>query len=321
MSDLSPETRRLIDMARDGDRLPPGRRAVLESKFFARVAGGALIGLAAREAFAKSAGLFGPVTKGIAGLALVSSLGAGGYFAVRAARYDLAPSMRNTMTDTPRTDAPRTTNTPPLAPWESPAPQAIAAAPSRATRSAEAEPARRAGNAAGVTEPRESIARRAPAAAPGRSSSGEAPKVSSAPSRTAASRAAQPSAVAAAPAQAAAPAATPTAPEPQPPAPAEETAPARVPNTLADETRLLWEADQALRSGNTSRAVTLLDEHASRYPDGSLSPERGAERVVALCKLGRIDAPTVRGYLASHPNVSLSERIQQACSRILSRSK
>src|SRR5262245_57519504 len=96
MSDLSPETRRLIDMARDGDRLPAGRRAMLESRFFARVAGGALIGFAAREAWAKSAGLFGPVTKGIAGLALVSSLGAGGYLAVRATRSDLAPSMRST---------------------------------------------------------------------------------------------------------------------------------------------------------------------------------------------------------------------------------
>ena len=53
-----------------------------------------MIGLAAREAFARSAGLFGPVAKGVAGLALVSSIGAGGYLAVRAARYDVAPSMR-----------------------------------------------------------------------------------------------------------------------------------------------------------------------------------------------------------------------------------
>ncbi len=101
----------------------------------------------------------------------------------------------------------------------------------------------------------------------------------------------------------------------------EEAPPARAQSTLADETRLLWEADQALRSGNTSRAVSLLDEHATRFPDGALSPERGAERVVALCKLGRIDAATVRSYLTSHPNLSLSERIQQACSRILSRAK
>src|SRR5262249_25608585 len=110
-----------------------------------------------------------------------------------------------------------------------------------------------------------------------------------------------------APVAAAAPAPTaPPAPEVTAPTP-EETSPPRPPSTLTDETRLLWEADQALRSGNTSRAMSLLDEHASRFPDGALSPERGAERVVALCKVGRIDAATVRSYLASHPNVSLSE--------------
>src|SRR5438874_5686055 len=98
MSDLSPETRRLLDMAREGDRLPASRRAWLESKFFARVAGGAVVGFAAREAWAKS-GLFGPVAKGVAGLALVSSIGAGGYFAVRASRADLASSIRNTTTE------------------------------------------------------------------------------------------------------------------------------------------------------------------------------------------------------------------------------
>jgi hypothetical protein len=306
MSDLSPETRRLIDMARDGDRLPPGRRAMLETRFFARVAGGAIIGLAAREAWAKSAGLFGPVAKGLAGLAVVSSIGAGGYLAVRATRTDLAPSMRTTITET--SHAARATN----ATNEAPAAQAIVTAPSRSPRGAEAEPARRAGSGVNVTEPREPIARRASAPVAAKAA---------APSRGSTPRTSAPAAVAAAPAQAAAPAAT-TPPAPEPPAPAaEEAAPARASTALADETRLLWEADQALRSGSTSRALSLLDEHASRYPDGSLSPERGAERVVALCKLGRIDAPTVRGYLNSHPNVSLSERIQQACSRILGRSK
>jgi TolA-binding protein len=313
MSDLSPETRRLIDMARDGDRLPPGRRAMLETRFFTRVVGGAVIGLAAREAFAKSTGLFGPVAKGIAGLALVSSIGAGGYWAVRATRSDLAASLRNTSQETSHAAGPSNE-------WSAPAAQAMAAPPSRPVRAAETEPPRRAGNSLNVAEPRESIARRAPASvamrtpsAPGRGTSSR-----SAPAPVAPAQAGAPT-QATAPAQAA-PVATPPA-TPEPPAPAAEETASRVPNALADETRLLWEADQALRSGNTARAVTLLDEHASRYPDGSLSPERGAERVMALCKLGRIDAPTVRSYLGSHPNLSLSERIQQACSRILSRTK
>jgi hypothetical protein len=309
MSDLSPETRRLIDMARDGDRLPPGRRARLETRFFARVAGGVVIGLAAREAFAKS-GLFGPVAKGLAGLAVVSSIGAGGYLAVRATRSDLAASMRPTSTESSRahhaTNEMRATNE-----TIAPATPPFVAAPSRSQRAAEAEPARRASNGVNLTEPRESVSRRS-----------SAPVAAKVASRGSTPRASAPAAaVAAAPAQTTAPVAT-TAPAPEPPAPAaEEAAPARPSTALADETRLLWEADQALRSGSTSRALSLLDEHASRYPDGSLSPERGAERVVALCKLGRIDAPTVRGYLNAHPNVSLSERIQQACSRILGRSK
>jgi hypothetical protein len=316
MSDLSPETRRLIDMAREGDRLPPGRRALLESRFFTRVAGGALVGLAAREAWAaKSAGLFGPIAKGIAGLAVVSSIGAGGYLAVRATRSDVSANVRPASGETVR----NTLNTNRVADesnqsanaWSGPATQAMAAPPARPARLAEAESPRRSnGNNAG--EPREPIARRANAPV--------ATKTTSA--RASAPRSAAPSTAPAAPAQAAAAPTTAPTPAPEPPAPAaEEPTASRVPNTLADETRLLWEADQALRSGNTSRAVSLLDEHASRYPDGSLSPERGGERVVALCKLGRIDAATVRGYLSSHPNMSLSERIQQACSRILSRGK
>jgi hypothetical protein len=304
MNDLSPETRRLLDMARDGDRLPPGRRALLESKFFTRVAGGALVGLAAREAWAKSAGLFGPITKGVAGLAIVSSIGAGGYFAVRASRYDAAPKPARAAMEAPR-------ETPPVV-WSPPATQAITA-PARPRVADPSENARRS------IEPREPVARRAvPLAAP------PAPVRS----RTAGSTPrSAPAPVAAAPAQASQPSAPAASPPPAPentvtPPPAEEAPPPRIANnTLNDETRILWEADQALRSGNTSRAVSLLDEHASKYPDGALSPERGAERVVALCKLGRIDAPTIRSYLSSHPNLSLSERIQQACSRILSRTK
>jgi hypothetical protein len=308
MSDLSPQTRRLIDMARQGDRLPPGRRALLESRFFARVAGGALIGFAAREAWAKSAGLFGPVAKGIAGLAVVSSIGAGGYLAVRATRSDMSATMRPASAQTSRaTNATHGDNNAPNG-WSAQATQTMAAPPSRPARAAEPESLRRS-NGFIAGEAHESIARRASAPV--------AMKTTSAPARASAPRSAAP----AAQAQAAAPTTTPP-PAPEPPAPAaEEPAPSHAPNALADETRLLWEADQALRSGNTARAVSLLDEHASRYPDGSLSPERGGERVVALCKLGRIDAATVRGYLSSHPNISFSERIQQACARVLSRGK
>ncbi len=298
MSDLSPETRKLLDMARDGDRLPPGRRALLESKFFTRVAGGALIGLVAREAWAvKSAGLFGPIAKGIAGLALVSSLGAGGYFAFRASRHDVSTR------DVPATQRPTDVARPaiPPTPWTEPATQAMNAAPVRAPRASDTPDTPRRPTSAEVREARRSSS--SVSTAPARASN--AARTSSATSRT--------SAAAAATAPLAAPDPT--------PAPAEEAPPVRLPDTLADETRLLAEADQALRSGKTSRAVALLDEHASRYPEGALSLERGGERVVALCKLGRVDAPTVRSYLSSHPNLPLTDRVQQACASILSRAK
>jgi RNA polymerase sigma-70 factor (ECF subfamily) len=112
-----------------------------------------------------------------------------------------------------------------------------------------------------------------------------------------------------------------TAAEVDPLAPADPANAARTPSTLNDETQLLWEADRALRAGDGVRAVNLLDEHAARFPEGALSPERGAERVVALCKLGRADAAAVRAYLAAHPNASLTERIQQSCARILARGR
>ena len=285
MSDLSPETRKLLDLARDGESLPARKRALLEHKLFTRAAaGGIVVGLVAREALGGSTALFGPIAKGLAGLAIVSSVGAGGYLAVRAVQHNAVA-----------VSSPHVAPQPPKAPieWTAPATRSMAAAPARPARPADTEAPRK----AKVVEP---TARRAPAvrssraqSAPSKASSESAP-AAAAPETTAA---------------------------PVQPAPAEEAQAVRAPNTLAEETRLIWEADQALRSGNSSRAVVLLDEHASRYPDGALGPERGGERVVALCKLDRIDAATVRGYLSSHPNLSLADRVQQACARILARSK
>jgi len=84
-------------------------------------------------------------------------------------------------------------------------------------------------------------------------------------------------------------------------------------DTLAGETSLLRDADQALRAGNAARALSLLDEHAARYPHGVLAPERNAERVIARCKLGEIDAKGGQSYLASHANSPFAARIQDAC--------
>lgn len=59
--------------------------------------------------------------------------------------------------------------------------------------------------------------------------------------------------------------------------------------SLVEETRLLREAYAALRSSDPQLALRLLDEHARRFPRGVLSEERSAQRIVALCNLGRLD--------------------------------
>jgi hypothetical protein len=50
---------------------------------------------------------------------------------------------------------------------------------------------------------------------------------------------------------------------------------------------LVRAAYQALRAGDATRSLTLLDEHARRFPASALAEERDATRVLALCNLGR----------------------------------
>jgi hypothetical protein len=96
-------------------------------------------------------------------------------------------------------------------------------------------------------------------------------------------------------------------------APAAVTSATANADTLADETRLLRDADQALRAGNAQRALALLDEHAASYPHGALAPERNAERMVARCQLGEVDANHAQAYLAAHPSSAFTARIRDAC--------
>jgi hypothetical protein len=48
---------------------------------------------------------------------------------------------------------------------------------------------------------------------------------------------------------------------------------------------LLAAAQQAMRTQKLSRALDLLDEHATRFPRGALRPERLAARAVVLCRM------------------------------------
>jgi hypothetical protein len=102
----------------------------------------------------------------------------------------------------------------------------------------------------------------------------------------------------------------------KPSAPRAASAPAAAavtPETLAEETRLIREADQALRAGGAARALTLLDEHQRRFPRGVLAPERSAERLLARCQLGHVDAKAAAAYLAARPSSAFAARIRDAC--------
>ncbi len=88
-------------------------------------------------------------------------------------------------------------------------------------------------------------------------------------------------------------------------------------DTLEEETRLLVTAARADRSGDPTRALALVEEHARRFPGGQLKDERDVQRIVALCALGQTDEATRRAqrFRASHGSSPLTRRIDQSCAR------
>jgi hypothetical protein len=111
-----------------------------------------------------------------------------------------------------------------------------------------------------------------------------------------------------------------SAPEPVPDAPTRAEQPARPtaarsgarPDSLAQEVQLLARATRSMRAGQTARALSTLDEHQRRFPNGALSEERRTARAQALCALGRVDEG--RAEQARLPPRSPSEaRAARAC--------
>jgi hypothetical protein len=262
MSELSPDTNRLLALARGAGALTDERRLQIKAGLLSQIAAGsALTSTAATHvAWAKAAWLSSPIVKGLSALALLSAVGVGVYVGARA-------------------------------------PQ------SGAQHRASAVSSARAGN---------------PSSNPSAAGTHDSNRAEPSPAETEAVPA-QP--IAPAPVAQAIVALNPSSPKPnansshtaslnEPPneAPAAPNA-----DTLARETSLLRDADQALRAGNAARALSLLDEHAARYPRGALAPERNAERVIARCKLGQIDTKSAQNYLASHANSPFAARIQDAC--------
>ncbi|HLV67109.1 MAG TPA: hypothetical protein VKY73_14915 [Polyangiaceae bacterium] len=108
---------------------------------------------------------------------------------------------------------------------------------------------------------------------------------------------------------------------PSPPAPAlasppagviEEPAPRRSSDHLAEEVAILSRAQAELHAGRFADALRILGEHERRFPGGTLTPERRAAKVGALCGLGRVaeaDAELAR----LSPGSLHAERARAAC--------
>jgi hypothetical protein len=86
-------------------------------------------------------------------------------------------------------------------------------------------------------------------------------------------------------------------------------------DTLDEETRLLADAQLALRSGKAERALALLAEHTWRFPRGQLAEAREVAHVVALCEAGHAASSRAEAkrFLAKRPRSPFAERVRTVC--------
>jgi hypothetical protein len=89
----------------------------------------------------------------------------------------------------------------------------------------------------------------------------------------------------------------------------------RATSDLEGEVRLLEEADADLRRGDAEAALARLNEHAARYPSGTLADEREGVRAIALCRSGRLAEGKAAAdrFLAAARKSSLATRVRTAC--------
>ncbi len=85
--------------------------------------------------------------------------------------------------------------------------------------------------------------------------------------------------------------------------------------SLESEIGLIRAASRALMNNEPESALRLLDHHAEQYPDGALSQERQALRVIALCELGEWSRGTREKdlFLQNAPDSPLADRVRKAC--------
>lgn len=87
------------------------------------------------------------------------------------------------------------------------------------------------------------------------------------------------------------------------------------PPSIEGELELLGAAQHALQKQRPSRALSMLQEHAFRFPKGAMVEERMAMQALALCSLGRRHAAqTVLANLAARGAPSqLLPRVRSQC--------
>jgi hypothetical protein len=297
VTDLSPEDSALLDAARDGHEPTKRDRARVRAALIAQLGVGTGLTAVTTSTTAAGAGLaatssgaVGVVAKLVAATALVGALGGTGALAYRIASgpssgeaiviptQPSTPSLRESVV----TPAPKAA----LAALPSiPLPAAQSASPNRPGAPSNASP----------VPPRR-----------------EGPENPSTPTVNTGGAAARGALAAAVPGEPA------SAPQAQGSAfTARETLPAEpaTPTTLEDETRLVRGGINALHARDAAGALALFDEHARSYPNGVLAEERAAERISALCDLGRLTeaSSAAASFLREHPHSPLASRVSVVC--------
>jgi hypothetical protein len=86
--------------------------------------------------------------------------------------------------------------------------------------------------------------------------------------------------------------------------------------TVDEEVKLMNRAQAALRSGNPSQALQLLNEDARRFPSGKLASARAVAHMIALCRLGRASEARLEAerFLAKNPSSPFAARVSDVCS-------
>ena len=86
-------------------------------------------------------------------------------------------------------------------------------------------------------------------------------------------------------------------------------------DTLGDELELLHRAQSAWRAKDAAQAMTLLDQHRTRFPRSELKLERDGLRVLTLCELGQKPEAKALAHklLERAPRSPLRATIEESC--------